>query len=76
MVAELQTIPGTSIDYATGAYKIQNCPVTSESSLDETLLLNKLEQEFQCAGICKQSSFYVYSNVNDGIPRTTCFEAL
>jgi hypothetical protein len=39
-------------------------------------LLVELEKEFHCAGICKNPGYYVYSNVNNGIPEVTCFENL
>ena len=35
-----------------------------------------LEQNFMCSGVCSNPGFFVYSNINNGKPTTTCFDAL
>ena len=35
-----------------------------------------VEEEYQCSGVCSNPGFYVFSNVNNGKPKTTCKDAI
>lgn len=39
-------------------------------------MMRELEEEFQCAGLFEMSPIYLFSNVNNGLPKTRCFEVL
>lgn len=37
-------------------------------------MMGKLETEFQCAGLFESSPIYLFSNMNNGLPKKRCFE--
>lgn len=39
-------------------------------------LMTIIETDFNCAGMCNLSDFYLFTNVNRGIPKHTCKTAL
>lgn len=39
-------------------------------------LLTWIEEEFSCAGLCTQLPFYLFSDINDGVPDGNCYEEL
>jgi hypothetical protein len=39
-------------------------------------LLTILENDYNCAGMCTQSDFYMFSEVNRGSPEQSCSSAL
>lgn len=38
--------------------------------------LGKVEEKYECSGICDQMSVYYFSNINEGIPKTSCWTGL
>lgn len=40
------------------------------------LMMRQLEEDFQCAGLFEMSPIYLFSNVNNGLPKKRCFEDL
>ncbi len=43
---------------------------------DYESIFRDIEESSQCAGICSNPGFYVFSNVNNGVPNITCQSAL
>ena len=39
-------------------------------------LMQKLEDEFVCSGMCRKGLFYFSRNVDEGKPTTTCMEKM
>jgi hypothetical protein len=39
-------------------------------------LLEWLENKFECSGICYPGTFYLFSDVNNGIPKDSCMDSL
>ena len=39
-------------------------------------LLEQVEEEFSCSGVCSNPGIFIFSNVNNGLPGDTCKEAL
>ncbi|KAL4473151.1 hypothetical protein ABPG72_007381 [Tetrahymena utriculariae] len=58
--------------------KIQQCKIFKifnlEDKEDNSNFLEALEETFQCSGFCSINSYYVFSNLNDGIPNKDCKE--
>ncbi|KAL4429677.1 hypothetical protein ABPG74_017086 [Tetrahymena malaccensis] len=56
--------------------KIQECKIFKifdlEDKDDNSNFLQALEETFQCSGFCSVNSYYVFSNINDGIPSKDC----
>jgi hypothetical protein len=40
------------------------------------VLLNWLESQFACSGVCYTGTFYLFSDVNTGIPEDSCMSSL
>ena len=39
-------------------------------------LMSIIENDFDCAGMCQVSDFYLFTDVNKGIPAHSCKQAL
>ncbi|EAS06513.1 tetraspanin family protein (macronuclear) [Tetrahymena thermophila SB210] len=56
--------------------KIQECQAFNFFDLQDkdenSNFLQALEETFYCSGFCSINSYYVFSNVNDGIPNKDC----
>jgi len=39
-------------------------------------MMTIIENDFKCAGMCQLSDFYLFTDVNKGIPPHTCKQAL
>ena len=37
-------------------------------------MMRQLEEDYQCAGLLEPSPIYMFSNVNNGLPKKRCFE--
>lgn len=60
-----------------GAFNVFKCPNSNiKSDSDFSEVFTHLENQSGCAGICKQSPYYVYSNVNNGVPSKRCYEQI
>ena len=61
---------------ANGSVRLQDCPnYANDFSLTERELavtLEILEKQFKCAGICYNSEFYAFSDINTGTPKDDC----
>ncbi|KAL4473153.1 hypothetical protein ABPG72_007383 [Tetrahymena utriculariae] len=55
---------------------VQECEAFQNFNLEDqdlnTELLKSLEEAFECSGFCSKNSYYVFSNVNQGIPNKDC----
>ncbi|KAL4429679.1 hypothetical protein ABPG74_017088 [Tetrahymena malaccensis] len=55
---------------------VQECEIFQNFNLEDqdenTDLLKSLEEAFECSGFCSKNSYYVFSNVNQGIPNKDC----
>jgi hypothetical protein len=72
-------------DYTSEMYDAQRCYEKQEEKLTKMdqkymRLMFELERAYDCSGsICDPDSklpFYVFSNINNGIPKTSCYEPL
>lgn len=39
-------------------------------------LLSEIEEANQCSGVCRNPGYFIFSNVNNGLPKQTCKEAI
>jgi Tetraspanin family len=81
------TYPFTGSDYTgmvtseSGPVSAINCPkfssyFTSMPSQATLSILTALEMQFNCSGICSSEKFYMFSDVNRGIPLSDCKEGI
>jgi hypothetical protein len=59
---------------AFNVFKCPNSPVKSDSDFSE--IFTEVETTSQCSGICKMSPYFIYSNVNNGVPTQRCYEQI
>ncbi|KAL4473154.1 hypothetical protein ABPG72_007384 [Tetrahymena utriculariae] len=56
--------------------RVQECQIFENFNLenqnDNSQILKFLEEVFGCSGFCSQNSYYLFSNLNDGIPNGDC----
>ena len=60
---------------STGANKVQNCPgfdSAFKAYSDYFVALELIEDEFNCAGICSQSPYYLFTDDNKNAPNQAC----
>ena len=58
-----------------GSLRIQDCPGYSQkfsAFSDYFVAMELIEDEFNCAGICVESPYYLFTNVNKGTPGQAC----
>eukprot|EP00347_Sterkiella_histriomuscorum_P001366 403372312 len=68
-------------DARLGAYNAQRCgnytfnfsPLVRDQYVP---LLKQIEEDYDCSGVCKQADKFIFSNINDGIPKQSCLEPL
>ena len=62
-----------------GSIRVQDCPAYKNFSLADreySSTLEILERQFQCAGVCSNSRFYAFSDINAGQPKDDCATVL
>lgn len=65
---------------AIGSSRVQDCPnyendfSFAERQYGSTLEI--LEKSFKCSGVCRDSSYYTFTNVNNGVPSDDCATTL
>ena len=57
-----------------GPVRVQDCPNYSSSSNVD--VMKYLEENYNCAGVCTTSTYYVFSDVNRGMPTDECAQKL
>ena len=63
-----------------GDVRVQDCPnYSKEFSLTQReygVSLELLEKQFKCAGVCSNSQYYTFSDINSGNPNNNCASTL
>lgn len=59
-----------------GPVRVQDCPNYNNSDDSKLNVMRKLEEKFDCAGICTTSTYYTFSDVNRGQPTDECSQKL
>ncbi|KAL4460981.1 hypothetical protein ABPG74_016453 [Tetrahymena malaccensis] len=76
--SSIQALQQDIINYsnAQGALRVQDCQVFKNFGLSNqnsnSDLLRAIEDTFDCSGFCSINTYYVFSNVNNGIPNKDC----
>jgi hypothetical protein len=50
----------------------EGCPTWNSTTTSMTNQLSWLEMFFDCSGWCHNGSYYVFSNINFGVPQSNC----
>jgi len=69
-------IPGNLAFNVNGSINVQGCPNYNNSGGDNVGVMQYLEETFNCEGVCTQSQYYTFSNINRGQPTDDCAQKL